>query len=122
MLVLSRKRSEQITIGDDVTITVVTIKGRSVRIGIQAPSDMVILRQELEGHPNPNPGGGGGGGGMLVLSRKENEKILIGDEILITVLTIRSKVRLGIDAPKELLVLRKELEKRTEGPQVRTSA
>ncbi|MDA0376047.1 MAG: carbon storage regulator CsrA [bacterium] len=47
---------------------------------------------------------------MLVLSRKRREKILIGDTITITVIEIRGdKVRLGIDAPKEVRVVRSEL-------------
>lgn len=48
---------------------------------------------------------------MLVLSRKEAQKIRLGDSIVITVVRLGGdKVRLGIDAPKEMLVLRDELE------------
>jgi carbon storage regulator len=47
MLVLSRKHGEKIHIGDDVTITVVEVKGSQVRIGIEAPDDVAILRAEL---------------------------------------------------------------------------
>ncbi len=47
---------------------------------------------------------------MLVLSRKKNESIIIGDVISIVVVDIRSdKVRLGIDAPKEIPVHRQEV-------------
>ena len=47
---------------------------------------------------------------MLVLSRKPTERIEIGDNVVVTVLEIRgSKVRIGIDTPKELHVLRSEL-------------
>ena len=47
---------------------------------------------------------------MLVLSRKSTERIQIGDNVVVTVLEIRgSKVRIGIDAPKEVHVLRSEL-------------
>jgi carbon storage regulator len=49
-------------------------------------------------------------GNMLVVSRKLMECIQIGDSVVLTVLEIRgNKVRIGIDAPKEILVLRKEL-------------
>ncbi|MDR0520674.1 MAG: carbon storage regulator [Planctomycetaceae bacterium] len=49
---------------------------------------------------------------MLVLTRKEGEKIHIGDDITITVVRNGSdRVRLGIDAPAELVVLRGELRK-----------
>ena len=47
---------------------------------------------------------------MLVLSRKSTERIHIGDNVVVTVLEIRgNKVRIGIDAPKEVHVLRSEL-------------
>ena len=47
MLVLSRKTGERILIGDDVAITVVRIGPNSVRIGIEAPKAMNIVREEL---------------------------------------------------------------------------
>ena len=47
---------------------------------------------------------------MLVLSRKKDEKIVIGDNITIMVIEIRGdKVRLGVDAPKEVPVHRREV-------------
>ena len=47
---------------------------------------------------------------MLVLSRKKDEKIIIGDNITIMVIEIRGdKVRLGIDAPREVTVHRQEV-------------
>lgn len=47
---------------------------------------------------------------MLVLSRKKDEKIVIGDHITVMVIEIRGdKVRLGIDAPKEISVHRQEV-------------
>ncbi len=48
MLVLSRKVGERILIGDHVTVTVVRITGGGVRIGIEAPSDMAVIREELQ--------------------------------------------------------------------------
>lgn len=47
MLVLTRKLGEGIVIGDDVTITVVEMKGGNVRIGIDAPRSKKIYRQEI---------------------------------------------------------------------------
>ena len=47
MLVLSRRTGERILIGDDVAITVVRIGPNSVRIGIEAPRSMNIVREEL---------------------------------------------------------------------------
>ena len=47
MLVLSRKHGERILIGDDVTVTVVRIGPNSVRVGIEAPREINIVREEL---------------------------------------------------------------------------
>jgi len=47
MLVLTRKRDEQIRIGKDVTITIVRLAGNTVRIGIEAPREVRIRRGEL---------------------------------------------------------------------------
>jgi carbon storage regulator CsrA len=47
MLVLTRKQGEQIRIGSDVVITVVRTKGKAVRLGIQAPAHVPVLRGEI---------------------------------------------------------------------------
>lgn len=47
MLVLTRKRTEMIKIGDDIVITVIHTSKGSVKLGIQAPSDVRVLRGEL---------------------------------------------------------------------------
>jgi carbon storage regulator CsrA len=47
MLVLTRKQSETIQIGDSITITVLRMKGKSVRLGIKAPHDLNVIRGEL---------------------------------------------------------------------------
>jgi len=47
MLVLSRHRDESVTIGDDIIITVVDIRGDKVRLGICAPQDIPVHRQEV---------------------------------------------------------------------------
>ena len=51
MLVLSRTTNEQILIGDDITITVVRVSGDKVRIGIDAPTGVNIVRPEIIGKP-----------------------------------------------------------------------
>ncbi|MEM7784835.1 MAG: carbon storage regulator [Planctomycetota bacterium] len=48
MLVLSRKESEKIMLGESIVLTIVRISGDRVRLGIEAPSDMLILRKELD--------------------------------------------------------------------------
>lgn len=55
MLVLSRKPGEQVYIGNNITITVVEIKGNRVRLGIEAPSDVSVLRAELNDFLKPAP-------------------------------------------------------------------
>jgi carbon storage regulator len=53
---------------------------------------------------------------MLVLSRRERERIKLGDSIVVTVVRVAGdKVRLGIEAPPHILVLRDELEPREAG-------
>jgi carbon storage regulator CsrA len=47
VLILSRKVNEQIKIGPDITVTIIEIKGRYVRLGIEAPPEVRILRAEL---------------------------------------------------------------------------
>ena len=48
MLILTRKIDESIVISDDITVTVLEISGERVKIGIDAPRNVVILRQELQ--------------------------------------------------------------------------
>ena len=47
MLVLTRKLQERIHIGENITITVVRIKGNTVRVGIEAPGDVRVIRGEV---------------------------------------------------------------------------
>ncbi|GAB1260199.1 carbon storage regulator CsrA [Aurantivibrio plasticivorans] len=47
MLVLSRKTGEKILIGDDVSITVLAVRGNQVRLGIEAPKDIDVHREEI---------------------------------------------------------------------------
>lgn len=47
MLVLSRKPGESVTVGDEVRITVLSISGKQVRIGIEAPNDIAVHREEI---------------------------------------------------------------------------
>jgi carbon storage regulator len=48
MLVLSRKESQRIRLGDSIVITIVKISGDKVRVGIDAPANVLVLRDELE--------------------------------------------------------------------------
>lgn len=48
MLVLSRKIGERILIGDDVTVTIVRVSQGTVRIGVEAPKGVPIVREEIK--------------------------------------------------------------------------
>ena len=47
MLVLTRKQNDKIQIGDNITVTVLRMKGKAVRLGIEAPSSVNVMRGEL---------------------------------------------------------------------------
>ncbi len=47
MLVVSRKVGERVLIGDQITVTVIKVGSGGVRIGIQAPKEMAVVREEL---------------------------------------------------------------------------
>jgi len=47
MLILTRRIGETLMIGDDVSITVIGVKGNQVRIGIDAPKDVAVHREEI---------------------------------------------------------------------------
>jgi carbon storage regulator len=53
MLVLSRKESQRIKLGDSIVVTVIRVAGDRVRLGIDAPPEMLVLREELEERPAP---------------------------------------------------------------------
>ena len=47
MLVLTRRLNESITLGDDIVLTVIEVRGDQVRLGINAPRDMTVHRMEV---------------------------------------------------------------------------
>ena len=48
MLVLSRRQAERIRLGESIVVTVVRVSGDKVRLGIEAPADVLVLRDELK--------------------------------------------------------------------------
>jgi carbon storage regulator len=65
MLVLSRKLGEKIVIGDNIVVTVVKIDRNQIRIGIEAPQDVPVYREEIA----PQRGAGVGRNVTVALSR-----------------------------------------------------
>jgi carbon storage regulator len=47
MLILTRKVGERLMIGDDIAVTVLSVKGNQVRVGVQAPADIAVHREEI---------------------------------------------------------------------------
>lgn len=47
MLILTRRPGETLTIGDDITVTVLGIKGCQIRLGVNAPKDVEVHREEI---------------------------------------------------------------------------
>jgi len=58
MLVLSRRERERIKLGDSIVVTVVRVAGDKVRLGIEAPPEVLVLRDELEPHALKAPTAG----------------------------------------------------------------
>ena len=63
MLILTRRVGETLMVGDDVTVTVLGVKGNQVRIGVNAPNEVSVHREEIymriQAEKNGQPGAGG---------------------------------------------------------------
>lgn len=53
MLILTRRIGETIVINDDIRITIVSVRGNQIRVGIQAPREVPVHREEVYGTPKP---------------------------------------------------------------------
>ena len=59
MLILTRKEGESLRLGDDIVVTVVGVKGGAVRLGIDAPRDLAVHREEIYRRVKEEASGGG---------------------------------------------------------------
>lgn len=66
MLILTRRVGETLMIGDEVTVTVLGVKGNQVRIGINAPKDVSVHREEIYDRIKREQGGVTPGGNLQV--------------------------------------------------------
>jgi len=55
MLILTRCTGENLRIGDDIVVTIVAVNGNQVRVGIEAPQEVTVLREELLERESPDP-------------------------------------------------------------------
>lgn len=51
MLILTRKVGESVLIGDDISITVLSVRGNQVKLGVQAPKEVSVHREEIYQNP-----------------------------------------------------------------------
>ena len=71
MLILSRKIDEKIKIGNDITITLIDVHGDQVKIGVEAPKDVKVFRQEVfDAIQNENKAA------VVVAEETDNEKAI----------------------------------------------
>lgn len=109
MLVLARRSEQSIVIRGNITLIVLGVERDVVRLGLRAPDDVHIRREELEPEgvnhkPHEKIEG------MLVLTREAHGKgIVIGEDILIKILGAdRGRIKVGIQAPADVNIMRGE--------------
>jgi carbon storage regulator len=79
MLVLTRKSNQSIMIGDDVEVSVLSVMGEKVRIGIQAPQEIPVFRKEIYLEIHRDDDLGGGSEGHVEANAGENARIEVAD-------------------------------------------
>ena len=80
MLVLTRKRSEMIQIGENIVIKIIQTGKSSVKIGIEAPNNVRVLRSELEPHT----------GNEYLLQRLQNRHTRLPKDVVVEAVTVEA--------------------------------
>ena len=65
MLIMTRKPNEKVMVGDDITVTILGVKGNQVRIGVNAPKDVAVHREEIYERIKREEEGEGGSRGAV---------------------------------------------------------
>jgi carbon storage regulator len=76
MLILTRRVGESVMIGDEVTVTVLELKGNQVRIGINAPRDIAVYREELYERIKRGEEGGRAEAGSKAIAAQESSPLI----------------------------------------------
>jgi len=112
MLILEGTEEQEIVIRGDITVKVLHVGSRRASIGFNAPDDVGIRRrglpnsEDIPSHkPHENPEG------MLVFTMRPNDIVDIDGGITVLVRSVRKsgKIKMGVDAPSDTSILRREL-------------
>ena len=85
MLVLTRKANQQLLIGNDIVITVVKVRGNTIRLGIEAPRDVRVVRSELDAKPETKAGDAAGSDASVTISD------LVGADLMLELPELRGE-------------------------------
>ena len=83
MLILTRRVGETLMIGDEVTVTVLGVKGNQVRIGVNAPKDVSVHREEIYERIKAEQAQGGTGSGQACNRRSQQENYIVSSHSLL---------------------------------------
>lgn len=109
-LILIRKIDQSILASNGANISVLEVERNRVKLGFRCPPELRVLRGELDSTEFVSSSTGKGGGGLLILARSTGQRVNIGDNMTVQVLSIeRDRVKIGIKASDEIRVMRAEL-------------
>lgn len=102
MLTVTRKTNERIMVGDDIVVEVRKIDQSYATLKISSSAPVPMKREEAVGKPAV--------AGLIVVSRAVGQRVLIGDDVVVEVRHVEpGRAKVGIEAPRHMLLLREEL-------------